>query len=68
MGAHGSGWLTVDEAARELRLSRSSIYRMVQGGALEAFRVGQAGTLRFRPDAVNAVLTPAQPDPKEQTR
>jgi excisionase family DNA binding protein len=56
-----SKWLTVDEAARELRLSRSTIYRKVHDGSLEAFRVGQAGTLRFRPAAVNAVLTPAGP-------
>ena len=59
---HGSRWLTVDEAARELRLSRSSIYRKVHDGTLPAFRVGETGSLRFQPAAVRRVLRPVHED------
>ena len=54
-------WLTIDEAAAQVRLSRGSLYRLVREGALPAYRIGDTGSLRFRPDAVEGVLKPARP-------
>jgi excisionase family DNA binding protein len=59
--------LTADEAARELRLTRQSIYRMIGDGRLPAVRIGQDGPLRIEPEAVEALLRPARAA-EEQTR
>jgi excisionase family DNA binding protein len=55
---------TVGDVAKRLNVSRSSVYRRVQSGELEAFKVGRGGDLRFREDAVEKLLQPAkEPSP-----
>ena len=51
--------LTVPEAARRLRLHRVSVYRAVQRGELQAFRVGTNGPLRISRAALDEYLRPA---------
>lgn len=46
--------LTVAEVAERLRLGRSTIYRLVADGDLEAVQIGRA--VRFEPAAVNAFI------------
>jgi excisionase family DNA binding protein len=41
-------WYTIDEAADYLRVSRRTIYQLVQGGQLASYRVGGAGHRRFK--------------------
>ena len=55
------GLLTVAEVARDLRVSRHSVYRRVHDGTLPALRIGRSGPLRFEPAAVQRVLKPAGP-------
>lgn len=41
-------WLSVDEVAAELRISRMTIYRLVNKGLLPAHRVGRSIRVRER--------------------
>ena len=50
--------LTIGEVCERLNYSRSSIYRRIQSGELEAVRLGRGAALRVRPDAVERALTP----------
>ena len=34
--SHSSDWLTVDEIAKELKISKSIVYRLIRQGELEA--------------------------------
>ena len=50
-----SDWLTVDEIATELRISKSIVYRLIRGGELEAIniadtagRIAQKGHYRVK--------------------
>jgi excisionase family DNA binding protein len=52
--------LTADDVCRRLNVSRPTLYRRVADGSLRAFRVGEAGPLRFEPEAVEALLRPAR--------
>jgi excisionase family DNA binding protein len=52
--------LTPSEAARELRLSRQTVYRRIASGELEARRVGVSGPLRVPEEAVERLLRPAR--------
>lgn len=52
-------FLTVREAAAELRLTTDSVYRLIQQGRLRAFRVGATGPLRIEPAAIDELLQPA---------
>lgn len=47
-------WLTVDEAAARLRISRKTVYRAVSEGKLRAARVGGRRALRFLAEWVDA--------------
>jgi excisionase family DNA binding protein len=47
-------WLTVEEAAHRLRVSRKTIYRAVAEGKLRAARIGGKRALRFLPEWVDA--------------
>ena len=49
---------TVGEAAIELRCSRASVYRAVASGALEAWRLGDAGQLRIPASSISMFLVP----------
>lgn len=39
--AGGRGWLTVPEAAEELRIPRTRCYELIQRGELPAVRIGE---------------------------
>ena len=45
--SHRSDWLTVDEIAQELKLSKSIVYRLIRSGELEAVDlvVGEEGEI-----------------------
>lgn len=51
-------YLTVDEVALELRVSRMTIYRLVESGAITSHRFGRL--LRITRDAVDAYIRDAQ--------
>ena len=58
-----SDWLTVDEVATELKISKSIVYRLVRNGELEAVdiveangRVAQKGHYRIRRSSLNQYL------------
>jgi len=52
--------LTVEEAAILLRQHRVTVYRRIASGELKALRIGAAGPLRVRADAVEQLLRPAR--------
>ena len=41
-------WYTIDEAANFLRVSRRTIYQLIEQGELACYRVGKVGHRRFR--------------------
>lgn len=41
-------WYTIDEAANYLRVSRRTIYQLLQEGQLVSYRVGKTGHRRFK--------------------
>jgi len=56
-------WLTVDEVAEELRISRTIVYRLIRHGELEAVnivetdsRIAQKGHYRIRRSSLNNYL------------
>ena len=49
-----SPWLRIPEAARRLRCSRSTVFRLMAAGELPAYRTGQL--VRLHVDDVDAVL------------
>ncbi len=58
------GWLSVDEAAEYLRVSRRTIYKFTQDGRLPAYVLGPKRTRRFRRvdlDKVPTLLNPRRP-------
>jgi excisionase family DNA binding protein len=58
-------FLTIDEAARYLKISRTTVYRFVRQGLLVPYRLGER-VVRFRKDDLDAALKPDRP--KEETR
>ena len=42
-GAPGSDWLTVDDIASELKVSKSIVYRLIRSGELEAVNIVDTG-------------------------
>lgn len=46
--------LTVDQVAEILQVSRASVYRWAESGALPAVRLGRA--VRFHPEAVEELI------------
>ena len=63
----GSLW-SVSHVARRLRISRMSVYRRIEDGQLEAYRVGVDGDYRIPPEAVERLLRPARDDEQEGER
>ncbi|MGQ0570101.1 MAG: helix-turn-helix domain-containing protein [Armatimonadota bacterium] len=50
---------TVPEAARRLRVSPATIWRLIDGGRLRAYRVGPRG-IRIKPADLEALIEPAR--------
>lgn len=40
MKAPRSGWLSVNQACRRLKVSRTTLFRLIDRGALPAYRIG----------------------------
>jgi excisionase family DNA binding protein len=49
-------WCTIDEAASHLRVSRRTIYQLLQDGQLASYRVGKAGHRRFKREDLDRVM------------
>ena len=60
---HDATWLTVDEAAAELRLHPATIRRHIKDGTLEHMRLGKS--IRIPRHALEAGF--AEPEPDEGT-
>jgi excisionase family DNA binding protein len=62
--------LTAGQVAQRAGCSRVTVWRAIDRGELEAYRLGARGTYRVRPEAVEAWLQPARtPAPtKENAR
>ena len=72
-----SDWLTVDEIAAELRISKSVIYRLIRNGELEAVdlvdtngKMAQKGHYRITRSSLNQFLESKKikPPPKQVTQ
>jgi excisionase family DNA binding protein len=76
--SHRSDWLTVEEIAQELKLSKSIVYRLIRNGELEAVdlvagdegKIPQKGHFRIRRSALNQYLEAkrVKPLPSQPTR
>jgi len=62
-GSATSDWLTVDEIAKELKVSKSIVYRLIRHGELEAVDIGETngeiakkGHYRIRRSRLNQYL------------
>jgi excisionase family DNA binding protein len=51
---------SVPDVARRLGVSRHSIYWRIASGELEAYTVGETGTIRIPPRAVDELLKPTR--------
>jgi excisionase family DNA binding protein len=49
-------WLTVAQTAAKLGLSKMSIYRLIDSGALPAFKFGPGRAVRINPADLNAYV------------
>jgi excisionase family DNA binding protein len=54
-------WLTLDEAAAYLKVSKPTIYRLTSGGQLPFYKLGTTGARRFKQHDLDALMTPGQP-------
>jgi excisionase family DNA binding protein len=52
--------LTIDEVAEYLRVSRSTVRRMIADGRLQAVTIGRQW--RITKEAVEALIRPGEPD------
>ncbi|MBI3977170.1 MAG: helix-turn-helix domain-containing protein [Chloroflexi bacterium] len=50
-------WFTVEEAAAYLRVSRRTVYKLVEEGRLPAYRIGAERHRRFRREDLDRVPT-----------
>jgi len=60
-GVTAEAWLTLDEAARYLRVSKGTLYRLCAGGRLPFYKLAVVGGRRFRRADLDALLTPGGP-------
>ncbi len=51
-------WYTIDESAGYLRVSRRTMYKLINEGQLAAYRVGAGGHRRFRRDDLERLMIP----------
>ena len=49
-------WYTIDEAADYMRLSRRTIYQLIEQGELACYRVGKGGHRRFKKGDLEGVM------------
>ena len=49
-------WFTIDEAAEHLRISRRTVYQLLQEKQLTSYRLGRAGHRRFKLEDLNAAM------------
>jgi excisionase family DNA binding protein len=49
-------WFTVDEAAKHLRVSKRTIYRLCHEKKLMGYRTSKRGSWRFRKDELDKAL------------
>jgi excisionase family DNA binding protein len=54
--------LTPAELADELRVSKETVYRLVNSGRLEALRLGDNGSIRIRRSALEKLRTTDEGD------
>ena len=76
--SYRSDWLTVDDIAQELKISKSIVYRLIRNGELEAVdlvagdegKLHQKGHFRIRRSALNQYLDAkkVRPLPNQPTR
>jgi excisionase family DNA binding protein len=67
VAASDRDYLTVAEAARELKVSPSTVWRWIAADRLSAYRVG-GRNIRIRKDDLNQVVHPTRPIEREQGR
>ena len=53
-----SPWMTLDEAAAYLRVSKRTMRTLVARERVTAYRINPRGALRFKPDDLDAALQP----------
>ena len=54
-------WLTLEEAAAYLKVSKPTIYRFCAEGCLPFYKLAGTGQRRFKRDDLDALLVPGQP-------
>ena len=54
-------WLTLEEAAAYLKVSKPTIYRLCSEGCLPFYKLAGTGQRRFRPSDLDALLVPGRP-------
>ena len=61
--------LTTEEILTELKISRSTLNRLLASGQLQAYQIGESGSsLRFKTGDVAAMLQPRRPSRAQITR
>ncbi len=54
-------WLTLEEAAAYLKVSKPTIYRFCSEGCLPFYKLAGTGQRRFKQADLDALLVPGQP-------
>ncbi len=57
----GDEWLTLDEAAGYLKVSKPTVYRYCSEGALPFYKLAGTGQRRFRRRDLDALMEPGVP-------
>ena len=60
-------FLTTEELLAELKISRSTLYRLLVSGRLQAFQLHEKGSLRFRRSDIQSALRPWQASTLQRT-
>jgi excisionase family DNA binding protein len=53
-------WLTLDEAAAYLKVSKPTLYRYCESGALRFYKLAGTGYRRFIKEDLDALMEPGQ--------
>ena len=54
------GWMTPNEAAEYLRMSRARLYRHFSDGRIPGYRMFGEGALRFKREDLDALMVPVE--------
>ena len=57
-------WLTLDEAAAYLKVSKPTVYRLCAEGHLPFYKLAGTGARRFKRSDLDALMTPGGPGEK----